>query len=68
MVVETKTGANVDYLRHSNLQITIDLNPWQWRIYLIYVPPSTMDPGRSLYGFKFLFLRINLIIDNGETM
>lgn len=56
------------YIRHSNLQIVFDLNPFQWRLYVMHAGPSQMDPGRHLFSVKVLFLRVNLILDDGSTM
>lgn len=56
-----------DYVKNSNVQLTLDLNPFQWRIYVMYAGESVLDPARRMLSIKILCLRLNVIIDDGST-
>ncbi len=56
------------YLKHSNIQVVLDLNPYQWRVYALYAGETVLDPHRRLLSVKLLFLRLNFILDDGSTM
>jgi len=57
------------YLKHSNVSVAIDLNPYQWRVHVAYSPPvgKGFDAHRSFFLLRVLFLRVMIVIDNGEA-
>ena len=56
----------LNYLRYSNIQIAINLNPFQWGFKVDHGGPTTMDPGMYFFHLKILMLRLSIVIDDGS--
>ena len=56
----------LNYLRHSNINISINLNPVLWRLRAFYDAPTELDPRCHFFCLQILPIRISLIIDNGD--
>ena len=55
-----------NYLKFSNIQIAINLNPLQWRLHLEYSGPTTMDPAMYFFVIKVIMIRVSIIVDDGS--
>jgi len=55
-----------NYIRYSNIQIALNLNPFIWRFYWETLRPSQTDPGQFGFIIKLLMLRISVIFDDGS--
>lgn len=61
----------VKYLVHSNAQIAVDLNPFQWRLFCFMYSPSPgrgVDANRRFIFLRLLMLKLSVAIDNGEAI
>ena len=54
------------YIRYSNIQIALNLNPFTWGFIFKYNGPSDLDPGMYCLHIKFLMIRLSFVIDNGS--
>ena len=48
----------LDYIRYSDVWITISFNPVRWKIFFDYVKPNDMDPKRHDIIINILFLKL----------
>jgi len=55
-----------NYIRYSNIQIAINLNPFTWGFHFEANGPSTMDPGMYCLHIKLLMIRFSIVLDNGS--
>jgi hypothetical protein len=55
-----------NYLKFSNIQIAINLNPLQWRLHAEYGGPTTMDPAMYFLVIKVIMVRISIVLDDGS--
>lgn len=57
------------YLIHSNIRLSIDLNPCQWKIFrFVFSGPTQHEPSLRILYFKVLMISINIIIDDGSSV
>lgn len=56
------------WLNNSNLKVSIDLNPfvWVWLPKGIHQGPTESDPKLNIWYVRWLFLSVNLVLDNGD--
>ena len=58
----------INYLRNSNVKISIDLNPFYWRFHFDRILPSQYDPYLRVWWCQLLFLNLWMVIDNGKIV
>ena len=57
----------LQYVKHSNIHVSLSLNPFKWRVYIDSNRRSDMDPGLLLDFIMILGpLKIAMIIDDGS--
>lgn len=54
------------YIRYSNIQITLNLNPFVWGFYFEKVKDDPWQPYAVGFHLKVIMFRLSIIIDNGE--
>ncbi len=54
------------YLKYSNINISINLNPVLWKLKAFYEGPTELDPRCHFFCLHILPIRVSLILDNGE--
>lgn len=54
------------YLRYSNIQVALNLNPFVWGFRFEILRPSVTDPGMFGLIVKLLMLRVSFIFDDGS--
>ena len=56
-----------NYIRHSDLTITLYFNPFGWKYYVDYKTKSDMDPGLIFHGCIHAgLIHITIFIDDGS--
>jgi hypothetical protein len=55
-----------NYLKFSNIQVALNLNPFTWGFTLEYGGPTTMDPGMYFLIFKVIMVRVSIVLDDGS--
>jgi hypothetical protein len=55
-----------NYLRWSNIILSLSLNPATWRVRAVYHGPSDMDPKMHLFVVKLIFVKLVIKIDDGS--
>lgn len=55
----------INYLRYSNVKISIDLNPFYWKFRYDTIRPTEHDPCMRVWWFQILFLNLWVMVDNG---
>ena len=55
----------VNYLKNSNLKLSIDLNPFVWSFVAHHQGPSKTDPNLHIWYMRFLPLSVTLVFDDG---
>jgi hypothetical protein len=56
----------IDYIRHSSITISVQLNPLLWRVGYLIGGPDDMNPGAYTLVMNLLMIRLNVFIDNGS--
>ena len=57
----------LQYVKHSNVHVSLSLNPFKWRVLIDWSRHSDMDPGLLLDFLLILGpLKIAMIIDDGS--
>lgn len=56
----------LNYIRYSNINISININPFIWGIDYMYEGPSDVDPNTYYFAIRLLFIRFSFIIDDGS--
>jgi hypothetical protein len=54
------------YIRYSNINLSINLNPFCWGFDFLYEGPSSADPNMYFVAVKLLMCRLTFIIDDGS--
>ena len=54
------------YLRYSNIQIALNLNPFTWGFYYDNIEADGWNPGMRAWHLKVLMFRFSLVIDDGS--
>ena len=54
------------YLKHSNIKLAFDLNPFFWGFRNIYEGPDKASPDLHIWYIRFLPFVIILTIDTGK--
>lgn len=55
-----------NYVRYSNLNVSLSLNPFTWGFKAFYDRPTDLDPKCHFFCLHFLALRVILVIDDGS--
>jgi hypothetical protein len=55
-----------NYLKFSNIQVAINLNPFSWGFHLEYGGPTTMDPAMYFLVIKVIMIRVSIVLDDGS--
>ena len=55
-----------NYIRYSNVNVCVNLNPFLWGFNCVYEGPTSMDPKMYFFSLKILFVKIALVIDDGS--
>jgi len=56
----------LNYIRWSNVILSVSLNPVTWRIFASYRGPTDMDPKMHLFIVKLIFVKLVIKIDDGS--
>lgn len=56
----------LNYCIHSNIQLSLSLNPFTWGFAYYYGGPDDMDPGLYHLTIKFICVRVSIIFDDGS--
>jgi hypothetical protein len=56
----------LNYLKFSNVNVSVNLNPFFWKLKAFYEGPTEMDPKCHFFCVHFLAIRIVLVIDDGS--
>lgn len=54
-----------NYIKFSNIKLSVDLNPFCWGFKWLYQEPTASDPHLRIQYCRILFLSILFVIDNG---
>jgi hypothetical protein len=54
-----------NYLKFSNIKLSVDINPFVWGFKWMFQPPTQSDPNLRIQYVRFLFLSLVVVIDNG---
>jgi hypothetical protein len=55
-----------NYLRYSNIQIAINVNPFTWGFFFERVKDDAWQPGAFGFHLKLLMIRLSVIFDDGS--
>lgn len=56
----------LSYIRYSNINLSINLNPFVWGFHIIFEKPTSMDPKMYFFAIKILMCRLSIVIDDGS--
>ena len=56
----------LNYIKWSNVILSVSLNPITWRISTAYYRPTDWDPKMHLFIVKLIFIKLVLKIDDGS--
>ena len=56
----------LNYLKWSNIIVSLSLNPVTWRVSFTHHLPNDWDPKMHLFIVKLIFVKLVLKIDDGS--
>ena len=55
----------INYLRYSNVKISLDLNPCYWKFRYDHYGPGDHDPKLRVWWLQLLFINFWIMVDDG---
>lgn len=55
----------INYLKFSNLKLSLDLSPFTWGVQFLHQAPTAFDPKLHIYYIRLLPLSLIIVIDDG---
>ena len=56
----------LDYLRYSDISLTVNLNPRLWWLDYEYMPPDSMNPKAHVLLLRVVMFKLIVSIDDGS--